>query len=45
VGGTAPYEDEETYLAACRQVLGRVVTGSESARLLVKGRLYALGRS
>lgn len=45
VGGTAPYEDEETYLAACRQVLGRMVTGSEAARLLEKGRLYALGRS
>jgi len=45
VGGTAPYGDAETYLAACRQVLGRVVTGSEAAKLLEKGRLYALGRS
>jgi DNA-binding transcriptional regulator WhiA len=45
VGGSAPYEDEKTYLAACRQVLGRPVTGSEAARLLEKGRLYALGRS
>lgn len=45
VGGTGPYEDEETYLAACRQVLGRMVTGSEAAKLLEKGRLYALGRS
>jgi hypothetical protein len=45
VGGTAPYEDEETYLAACRQVLGRVMTGSEASQLLEKGRLYALGRS
>jgi len=45
VGGTAPYEDDETYLAACRQVLGRVVTGSEASKLLEKGRLYALGRS
>ncbi len=45
VGGTAPYRDEETYLAACRQVLGRVVTGNEAARLLEKGRLYASGRS
>lgn len=42
VGGTAPYEDAETYLAACRQVLGRMVTGSEAARLLEKGRLYSL---
>jgi hypothetical protein len=45
VGGTAPYEDDETYLAACRQVIGRVVTGSEASKLLEKGRLYALGRS
>jgi hypothetical protein len=45
VGGTAPYEDEETYLTACRQVLGRMVTGSEAARLLEKGRLYAPRRS
>jgi hypothetical protein len=45
VGGTAPYEDDETYLVACRQVLGRVVTGSEASKLLEKGRLYALGRS
>jgi hypothetical protein len=44
VGGTGPYEDEETYLAACRQVLGRGVTGSEASRLLQKGRLYS-GRS
>jgi hypothetical protein len=43
VGGTAPYGDVETYLAACRQVFGRMVTGNEAARLLEKGRLYALG--
>jgi ribosomal protein L37E len=41
VGGTGPYEDVETYLAACRQVLGRTVTGSEAASLLEKGRLYS----
>jgi hypothetical protein len=45
VGGTGPYVDEETYLAACRQVLGRAVTGNEAALLLEKGRLFALGRS
>lgn len=45
VGGTAPYNDVETYLAACRQVLGRVVTGSEAGQLIEKGRLYSLGRS
>ena len=43
VGGIAPYGDVETYLAACRQVIGRMVTGNEAARLLEKGRLYALG--
>jgi hypothetical protein len=44
VGGTGPYEDVESYLAACRQALGRVVTGNEAAKLLEKGRLYALGQ-
>ena len=44
VGGTAPYENDETYLAACRQVLGRALTGNEAYRLLEKGRLYSLGR-
>ena len=43
VGGTAPYEDVETYLTACRQVLGRRPTGSEAGALLEKGRLFALG--
>ncbi len=43
VGGTAPYADVETYLAACRQVLGRTLTGTESGALLEKGRLYSLG--
>ena len=43
VGGFAPYADVETYLAACRQVLGRNLTGSESGALLEKGRLYSLG--
>jgi len=45
VGGTGPYEDVESYLAACRQVLGRKLTGSETASLLEKGRLFSLGRS
>ncbi len=43
VGGIAPYGDVETYLAACRQVFGRSVTGSESGALLEKGRLFSLG--
>ena len=45
VGGFGPYRDVERYLAACRQDLGRVVTGSEAAMLIQKGKLYALGRS
>ena len=43
VGGIAPYENVETYLAACRQVLGRPLTGAESGALLEKGRIYSLG--
>jgi len=43
VGGTAPYEDVTTYLAACRRVLGRNLTGTETALVLEKGRLFALG--
>jgi hypothetical protein len=43
VGGTAPYADVETYLAACRQVLGRPLTGSEAGALLEKGRIFSLG--
>jgi hypothetical protein len=43
VGGMSPYGDVETYLAACRQVLGRPLTGTESGALLEKGRLYSLG--
>ena len=43
VGGCSPYPDVETYLTACRQVLGRSLTGSESGALLEKGRLFSLG--
>jgi hypothetical protein len=43
VGGSAPYADVETYLAACRQVLNRQLSGSESGALLEKGRIYSLG--
>jgi len=42
VGGTGLYEDEEAYLAACRQALGRRLTGNEAAMLLEKGRLLNL---
>jgi hypothetical protein len=43
LGGTAPYVDASMYLAACRQLLGRPPTGSESALLIEKGQLYSLG--
>jgi hypothetical protein len=43
VGGMAPHQDVETYLAACRRVLGRSISGSEAGALLEKGRLYSLG--
>lgn len=45
VGGYAPYADENSYLAACRRVIGREITGSEKDALLAKGRLYDLGTS
>ena len=45
VGGTGPYKDVETYLAACRQEFGRTVTGSEAAKLLEKGRLFSSGQN
>ena len=45
VGGTGPYRDVDTYLAACRQVLGRNLTGTEAGAFLEKGRLFALGSS
>jgi len=44
VGGLAPYGDVESYLTACRRVVGRTLTGSEADALTVKGRLYDLGR-
>lgn len=43
VGGTAPYKDVNSYLAACREVMARNPTGSERALLLDKGKLFALG--
>jgi len=43
VGGYAPYGDVDSYLAACRRVVGRTLTGSEADALIVKGRLYDLG--
>lgn len=44
VGGAAAYSDVNSYLAACRREIGRQLTGSEEDTLVVKGRLYDLGR-
>lgn len=43
-GGVAAYGDENGYLAACRRVIGREITGTEKDALLAKGRLYDLGQ-
>jgi len=43
VGGMAPYEDVNSYLAACRRILNRDLTGAEKAALVSKGNLYGLG--
>lgn len=45
VGGLASYQDVESYLAACRRVMGRGLTGSETDALVAKGRIYDLGAS
>lgn len=44
VGGASAYQDENTYLAACRRVLGRQPTESEATSLIVKGKLFDLGQ-
>lgn len=44
VGGSASYENENTYLAACSRVLGRQPTETETQALIVKGKLLDLGR-
>lgn len=44
VGGSAPYGNEESYLAACGRVLGRQPTHTEAQTLIVKGKLFDLGR-
>ena len=43
VGGVSAYEDVESYLAACRRMLGRNLTGSEKDALVTKGRIFDLG--
>lgn len=44
VGGTAPYPNVDSYLEACRRVVGRDLTETEKIQLLFKGQLYSLGR-
>jgi hypothetical protein len=45
VGGLGHFRNVTAYLTACRQAMGRDLTKSESATLIAKGRLYALGTS
>lgn len=45
VGGMSAYGDVDGYLAACRRVIGRNLTGSEKDALVAKGRIFDLGRS
>jgi hypothetical protein len=45
VGGIAPYSDVESYLSACRRVMGRTPTTNERDALIAKGRLFDLGSS
>lgn len=43
VGGTSPYSNEQSYLDACRKVVGRDLTESEKIQLVFKGQLFGLG--
>jgi hypothetical protein len=43
LGGTASYPDVDSYLAACREVLGRTLNNSEKVQLVTKGKLFSLG--
>lgn len=45
VGGASAYGNVESYLAACRRVIGRSLTGSEQDALVAKGQIYDLGAS
>lgn len=44
LGGTASYSDVDSYLTACREVMGRTLTNSEKVQLVTKGKLFSLGR-
>jgi hypothetical protein len=45
VGGVLAYGDVDSYLAACRRVVGRDLTTSEVDALITKGKLFDLGAS
>lgn len=45
VGGMAVYRDTDSYLSACRRILGRDLTTTERDILITKGRLFDLGTS
>jgi len=45
VGGMASYGDVDSYLAACRRIVGRDLTTSEIDALVTKGKLFDLGAS
>lgn len=45
VGGMAVYRDVDSYLSACRRVMGRDLTTSERDTLITKGRLFDLGNA
>jgi len=45
VDGMSEYGDVNGYLAACRRVFGRNLTGSEKDALVAKGRIFDLGKS
>lgn len=44
VGGTRGFSDPRLYLAAIKGVLGRPLTKPEAEALIVKGRIYSVGR-
>lgn len=44
VGGTSQYPNVDSYLDACRRVVGRDLTDSEKIQMVFKGQLYSLGR-
>lgn len=44
VGGASAYGDVESYLLACRRVIGRDLIQAEKEALIIKGKLFDLGQ-